>query len=116
VPSGRLLIRTNGTRRAWAASEDWRAYDRAELARTMLDGGWTPDRITYANLVGSAWAASRGLRPRPPDPGRDGIPAASGRAAATVGTLSLQAEAAWLRAGRSVPWGQTLLAVAHQTR
>lgn len=113
APDGALLVRTNGGRRLERAREDWRRYDSGTLRRWLEDASLRVERVTYANLAGSAWAAMRGAQPRAPTEERHGIPAAAGSRARDPRFLVLRAEAAWLAApGRSLSYGHTLFALA----
>ena len=113
APGGALLVRTNGGRRLERAREDWRRYDSRALREWLEEAGLRVERITYANLAGSAWAALRGAEPRAPTEERHGIPAAAGSRPRDPRFLALRAEAAWLAGpGRSLPYGHTLFALA----
>ena len=113
APGGALLVRTNGGRRLERAREDWRRYDARALREWVEEAGMGVERVTYANLAGSAWAAARGAEPQAPTEERHGIPAASGSRARDPRFLALRAEAEWLAApGRSLPYGHTLFALA----
>jgi SAM-dependent methyltransferase len=109
---GTLLVKTNGDRRFRREGEEWRVYDRDSLAATLERSGFRCERVTYANLIGSLWAAARGHVPRSPTSERHGVPA-EGRRGAGVKYGLLRAEAAWLRrSGRTLPYGHALFAVA----
>ena len=111
-PDGALLVRTNGARRARAARADWRVYDARTLGALLERGGLTCRRITYANMLPSLWAAARGRAPAAPTAEAHGIPPLPGWPAQRVGRLLLDSEARYLRrAGRTLPFGHTLLAV-----
>ncbi len=113
APGGALLVRTNGGRRLKRAREDWRRYDSGSLRGWLEEAGLYVERVTHANLAGSAWAALRGAEPRAPTEERHGIPAAAGSRERDPRFLALRAEAAWLAApGRSLPYGHTLFALA----
>lgn len=113
---GHLLLRTNGARRARRERDDWRVYDRRSLGAEVVSAGFAVERITYAALLPSAWAAARGGSPRAPqagERGRDGVPEPVSAVRDRAGRLSLAAERRWLaRTGRSVGFGHTLVAVA----
>jgi SAM-dependent methyltransferase len=112
-PGGTLLLRTNGARRARREREDWRVWDAAGLQATLEGGGLRCERVTYANLVGSLVALARGAAPRAPSHERHGIPPARGGRPGDPRFRMLAAEAAWLRAaGRTLPYGHTLFALA----
>jgi SAM-dependent methyltransferase len=112
-PGGALVVRTGGARCARAEREDWRIFDAAALRALLEDCGLRVQRVTYANLVGSAWAQARGGAPRAPTDERHGIPPAVRGRAGDPRFRLLQAEAAWLaRRGRTLPFGHTLLALA----
>jgi ubiquinone/menaquinone biosynthesis C-methylase UbiE len=115
-PSGMLLVRTNGARRARRERSDWRVYDRHALSTELQAAGLELERVTYAALVPSVWSAARGRSPRAPQPGadgRDGIPHRSSLLIDRLGRGVLAAERRWLAGGkRSVPFGHTLFALA----
>lgn len=113
APGGALLVRTNGARRFERVREDWRRYDGRALREWLEEAGMGVQRVTYANLAGSAWATLRGTGPRAPTPECYGIPTATGSRARDPRFLTLRAEAAWLAGcGRFLPYGHTLFAVA----
>ncbi len=113
APGGAVLLRTNGSRRLRVERDDWRAYSRDALAETLERAGLVCERVTYANLVLSLLAAARGRSPRAPSESSSGVPTADGRLKSAVGARLLAAEARWLsRAGRTVPFGHNLLALA----
>ncbi len=113
APGGALLVRTNGGRRLERARDDWRRYDSGSLRGWLEEAGLYVERVTHANLAGSAWAALRGAEPHAPTEERHGIPAAAGSRERDPRFLALRAEAAWLAApGRSLPYGHTLFALA----
>ena len=112
-PGAALVVRTGGARRARRERDDWRLYDRDGLRRALQGAGWSCDRVTYVNVVGSLIAALRGQRPHAPDDTHHGIPQAAGRVQGAVGTATLAAERAYLGLGPwSLPYGHTLLALA----
>lgn len=115
APGGTLLVRTNGGLRARRASAEWRVYDRATLAAALETAGLRCERLTYANLAGSAWATLRGWAPQEPSEGAHGVPAPrEGRADALKERL-LDLEARYLaRPGRSLPYGHTLFALGER--
>ena len=111
-PGGAILVRTNGGRRARGGA-DWRLYDRNSLVATLERAGFTVSRATYANLVGSLWAAARGRAPRAPSRDQHGIPSHSPGASNALMYALLRAEALWLRMRVTrVPYGHTLFAIA----
>jgi SAM-dependent methyltransferase len=110
---GALLVRTNGARHGRRSAADWRLYDAQALSSVLAEGGLRCERLTYANALGSLWAATRGHGPKPPSGSSHGIPAASPGLAGAVMYRSLALEARFLRRhGRRLPYGHTLLAVA----
>ena len=115
-PGGLLLIRTSGALRARRQRDDWRAYDRVTLTNELRGAGLCPQRLTYAALVPSLWAAARGESPRAPEAGetgRHGVPKPSSPVVARAGKATTAAECAWLaRSRRTIPFGHTLFAVA----
>jgi ubiquinone/menaquinone biosynthesis C-methylase UbiE len=114
VPGGRLLVRTNGSRRLRRERDDWRAYDRKSLRSALERNGLACERVTYANALLSLVAWASGRTPHAPSESSHGIvmPEA-GRLKTAVGRRVLSAEAAWLaRPGRTLPFGHTLFAVA----
>jgi SAM-dependent methyltransferase len=112
APTGALLVRTNGARSGHAAGADWRVYDRAGLVRAIEEAGFRCERATYANVVGSLWATTRGRAPRAPDAERHGIPVMPARPAGALVYALLAGEARYLSGGRrSLPYGHTLLVV-----
>ncbi len=113
-PSGALLVRTGGSRRARRLSPAWRTYDGATLTSALHQAGLRADRLTYANVLGSMWAVAQGRTPTEPTETSHGVPAQSGESLATsVKYRLLLLEARFLRDSRRVlPWGHTLYAVA----
>lgn len=113
-PGGTLLLRTNGSRRLRRARADWRAYDRNALRQALEAAGFRCERVTYANMILSAWGALTARTPQAPSEERHGIPRAASRGArSAVGLRLLRAEARWLaHDGRSLPYGHTLFALA----
>jgi ubiquinone/menaquinone biosynthesis C-methylase UbiE len=112
---GTLFVRTNGAAQARAERSDWRVYDRRTLTRTLTDAGFVCERVTYANMLGAAWAQLRLRRPRAPTGHSHGIPAPVHPARNLVGAALLGLEEHYLRAQtRTLPFGHTLLAVAHR--
>ncbi len=114
VPTGALLLRTNGSRHLRRERDDWRAYDRTSLEETLRTGGFNPERVSYVNVVVSLAAAVRGRAPHAPNETRHGVPSSDeGRLRRAVGSRLLAAERRWLaRPGRTLPYGHNLLAVA----
>lgn len=113
APGAALLVRTNGALEGRPERDEWRVYDRAGLTATLEAADLHCERVTYANVVGSAWALARGRAPRAPDAHRHGVPAPRGGGAGTVAHGLLLAEAAYLGATSwSLPYGHTLLALA----
>jgi len=110
---GALLVRTNGGRRARRERADWRLYDAAALSRDLEQAGFRVERVTYANMLLSLVGSARGRAPTAPTATTCGIPRPAGAAAARVGRTVVGLEAHYLRgAGRSVPFGHTLFALA----
>lgn len=108
-----LLLRTNGALRGRRECHDWRVYDGAGLAALLERSGLRCERVTYANLAGSACALARGRRPRAPSEHRHGIPSATSGRAGALPLALLRAEARYLAGGhRRLPYGHTLLTVA----
>jgi ubiquinone/menaquinone biosynthesis C-methylase UbiE len=115
APGGALLVRTNGARRERVERDDWRAYDRRALVRTLEEGGFRVERVSYVNLIPSLFALARGNAPHAPTEERHGV--ARGlppRIVSTVAFSLLAGEARYLRSARprSLPYGHTLLALA----
>ena len=112
-PDGALIVRTNGARRGRRDAADWRVYDTKTLRAELERGGFRVERLTYANVVLSAWGQVRGRAPRLPDAESHGIPGPAGRLATAVGSRLLELEARLLRGhDRALPFGHTLLALA----
>ncbi len=112
-PGGALLLRTNGARHARQDAADWRVYDVETLRAELEQGGFTVERITYANTVLSLWGELRGRAPRLPDAESHGIPGQAGSVATAVGTRLLGAETRLLRGVKHrLPFGHTLFALA----
>jgi ubiquinone/menaquinone biosynthesis C-methylase UbiE len=114
TPGGALLVRTGGALRVRRERDDWRAYDRRTLRRTLEHAGFQCERVTYVNVVPSVWGLIRGNSPHAPTEERHGIAReVPGRAPSMVASWLLAAEARYLRATRrSLPYGHTLLALA----
>jgi SAM-dependent methyltransferase len=110
---GALLVRTNGARRFRSERADWRAYDRAALRGELEAGGFGVERITYVNCVPSLLAAVRGSAPRAPSADADGVPPVPSGLVSALGQRLAAAESWWVRRGGSLPYGHTLLAMAH---
>ncbi|MDX6512099.1 MAG: hypothetical protein QOE36_1603 [Gaiellaceae bacterium] len=114
---GALLVRTNGARRAWRPSEEWRLYDGRTLAAELDRAGLRRERLTHANVAGSLWAAARGRRPSPPSETSHGVPATGSSAGDGAKLRLLLLEARYLsRPNRSLPYGHTMFALATATR
>lgn len=112
-PDGVLLVRTGGAARAREERADWRIYDPGALAETLHAGGFSCERITYANMLPSLVAALRGRTPRAPTRERHGIPTPSGPLISSVGYGLLRAEGSLLAHPRGrLPYGHTLFALA----
>jgi SAM-dependent methyltransferase len=112
-PGAALVVRTGGARRARRERDDWRLYDRAELRRVLGEAGWRCERVTHANVVGSALAALRGRSPRAPDDSRHGIPTPVSPLQNAIGTATMALERAYLGHTRgTLPYGHTLIALA----
>jgi SAM-dependent methyltransferase len=114
APGGTLLIRTGGALRHRRERDDWRAYDRRTLARTLEQGGYRCERVTYVNLLPSLWALARGHRPHAPTQSHHGVTqAATPGLQSSVASRWLSVEARYLGdPARSLPYGHTLLALA----
>lgn len=113
VPTGTLLLRTNGARRLQRERDDWRRYDRRSLAAELELAGFACERVTYANTLLSAYGTLRGRSPHAPSECQHGIPARPSRLVSALGRRLLAAEARWLaQSGRTLPYGHTLFAVA----
>jgi len=114
-PGGTLLVRTNGALSGRRAAADWQLFDRRSLASVLHAAGFRCERLTHANLLGSALAALAGHSPQPPTGTWHGIPKPPPRLAGAVGLASLRLEALHLaRPGRTLPFGHTLFAVARR--
>jgi 2-polyprenyl-3-methyl-5-hydroxy-6-metoxy-1,4-benzoquinol methylase len=112
-PHGRLLLRTNGGRRARRERPDWRLYDSVSLANALRQAELAIVRLTHANMLLSGWGALRGRSPKAPTATTCGIPSTAGSTVNAIGSAVLRAEAAYLRPpGRRLPYGHTLFAVA----
>jgi SAM-dependent methyltransferase len=110
---GALLVKTNGARRLRSEGEEWRVYDRQGLAAVLVRSGFRCERLTYANLVGSLWAAARGYTPHAPDSEHHGVPPEGNRLTSDLKYRLLKAEARWLRRPtRSLSYGHALFALA----
>ncbi len=111
---GDLLIRTNGASRFRRERADWRVYDRQALRATLEQAGFRCERVTYANMVPSLFAAARGRTPQAPTESRAGVPERDkSRVRARVGGSLLRAEARYLQhSGTSLPYGHSLWALA----
>ena len=114
---GRLFVRTNGGRRARRERPDWRVYDRITLTSTLERAGFRCERITYANVLASLWAAARKHSPRAPTENLHGIPTPASRIRNEFAYRLLRTEALYLRRpGRTLPFGHSLFAVASPVR
>jgi len=110
--NGALLLRTNGARHA-RSEGDWRVYDRATLRSALRQAGFRCERLTYANMAGSLWAAARGGSPHAPSRDRHGIPSLPPAPANVVMYGLLRAEAGYLlRSPFGLAYGHTLFALA----
>lgn len=114
APRGVLLLRTNGSRRLRRERDDWRAFDAATLRKLLSDSGFRVERLTYASLPLSLWGSLIGKEPHAPTTERDGLPRPGrSRIADSIRESLLRLEAGYLRgAGRSLPYGHNLFAVA----
>lgn len=111
-PTGALLVRTNGGRRAGRVRDDWRLYDARSLGEELRRGGFSVVRLTHANAALSLV----GREPAPPTRSTCGIPASTDRVRSAVGSTLLSLEARYLRgSSRSLPFGHTLFALALPT-
>jgi ubiquinone/menaquinone biosynthesis C-methylase UbiE len=115
-PGGTLVLRTNGSRTIRRERVDWRAYDSGTLTAELDEAGFEIERVTHANFVLSVWGALRGRVPHAPSEDTDGIPTRPpGAFVSAVGRRVLAAEARYLdRPGRTLPFGHSLIAVAHR--
>jgi SAM-dependent methyltransferase len=112
-PGGAVLVRTNGARTTRSERVDWRVYDRATLVAALTAAELQPERVTYANLVGSLLDAARGRSPQAPTAVTHGIPELPSAAVGAMMLRLLRAEARYLaRPGRRLPYGHTLLVLA----
>jgi ubiquinone/menaquinone biosynthesis C-methylase UbiE len=114
APHGALFLRTNGAWRLRRERDDWRAYDRQTLRRTLESGGYRCERATYVNVVPSLWALAHGSCPRAPTDERHGIArSVPPHVPSAVASGLLEAEARYLELSkRNLPYGHTLLALA----
>ena len=114
VVDGALLVRTNGARTYRRERDDWRLYDRPALSRALEASGFRIERVTYANSIGSLWAAFRGSSPHAPTETTHGIPVADSPSVRSRLALALLGgEAHYLSRGSTrLPFGHTLFAVA----
>jgi SAM-dependent methyltransferase len=112
--TGALIVRTNGALRFRRARADWRLYDRRTLRHTLEDAGLRCERLTYANMLPSLFAAARGRSPQPPTAEFAGVPQLDrSPVRARLGTALLRAEARYLQLPRtSLPYGHSLWALA----
>ncbi len=137
APRGALLLRTNSRLGMWQKSDakdvDYQRYLRTEIVQKLEAAGLTVTRATYANFLGSL-QESAGRLFRKPAHGRHHHHGAEGATPRSVyeglqlrDTAKrhpvanrillglLQGEAKYLdRPGRSLPFGHTILAVAHK--
>ena len=113
-PDGALFLRTNGSWRLRRERDDWRAYDRATLIRSLESGRFCCERVTYVNVVPSLWELAHGSCPHAPTEEHHGVArAVPGRVPSAVALRLLDAEARYLRRpGRRLPHGHTMLALA----
>jgi SAM-dependent methyltransferase len=112
--AGTLFVRTNGAARARRERVDWRVYDRRGLVATLEQGGFHCERVTYANLIGALWALARRSGPHAPTDRSHGIPRAPHPIPGALAASLLRLEARYLRsAARTLPFGHSLLALAH---
>lgn len=111
---GRLVVRTNGSRRVRRNRDDWRAYDRDTLVAELVRAGFACERVTHANMLLSLYSELRRRRPSAPSVERDGIPARPpSRVVSEIGTILLAAEASWLRRSKAtLPFGHTIFVLA----
>jgi SAM-dependent methyltransferase len=116
-PGGRALITVPAYQRLFSAHDvvnhHYRRYARPSLLAAAREAGWAAGRTTYFNSVLLAPAAAVRLAQRR----RRNEPKAGSDLALTpprmngVLELPMRAEAAWLRRGRRLPAGLSLLAV-----
>lgn len=127
APNGRFVVRTNTAclRGEVEESETWRLFDRSRLRSLLANAGLDVERISYANSFGGLLSSVAGRVPRRPGraDGSDGtphpdhglgIPDARRRPRDRVLGATLRLEARWLHAGRRIPFGHALVAVARK--
>lgn len=108
-----LVLRTGASLRARRERSDWRTYDRTSLRAELERGGFRCDSVSYANLAGAAVAELTRRRPVAPAHNFCGIPTTRPRLVDAVGRALLGAERLVIaRAGSTLPFGHTLVAVA----
>jgi SAM-dependent methyltransferase len=118
-PGGLALITVPAYQRLFSAhdvvNQHYRRYARPSLFAAARDAGWRPGRSTYFNSVLLAPAAAVRLvqRRHAHEPkARSDLALTPPRLNGLL-ELPLRAEAAWLRGGRRLPAGLSLLAVLH---
>ena len=121
APGGLLVIRTSALNALRSRHSEFvferQRFTRRQLTELFANSGVTVRRVTYANclLLPVALAKFRILEPllrRPPASGVERVPPWLDRL--LYGLLVL--EAAWLKAGRGLPVGQSLMLIADKVR
>jgi SAM-dependent methyltransferase len=117
-PGGHLLVTVPAYQALWSAHDvvnrHERRYGRRALRAAAVEAGWTIERMTSFNalLLPPAAVVRLAQRLRPVDPAAHTSDLAlSPPWLNAVLELPLRAEAAWLRRGRTLPVGLSLLAM-----
>jgi len=115
-PEGRLLLRTNGSRKLRRERSDWRAYDRVTLRSQLEAAGFVVERVTHANLVPSLWGVATRRVPHAPTEDAHGIPSLQDSAVKSlVASSLLRVEGRILRSTPvNLPYGHALFALARR--
>ncbi len=117
-PGGHLLVTVPAYQALWSAHDvvnlHMRRYNRRTLRTAAVESGWTVQRMTAFNSLLLAPAAAVRLAQRrrtiDPDAHTSELALSPPWMNATL-ELPLRAEAAWLRRGRTLPAGLSLLAL-----
>jgi SAM-dependent methyltransferase len=117
-PGGYLLVTVPAYQALWAnhdvLNQHHRRYSRGTLRASALSVGWSVQRMTFFNSLLLAPAAavrfSQRLRRQPPEEHRSDVEIGP-EWLYPVLELPLRAEARWLRRGRTLPAGLSLLAL-----